>query len=224
MNMATRKAVAVATSLGSTDSILSFKDGAFKQAGAAETLEDFALYMIDNVAGFGTPDFKIEPKIKEELVEGYRLRFSGMKKHLPITYAVIGGNYIPLDTLEADQKSQVKEKIEVGVILACSYTTHEFGKLKNDRPAYHAVISEWREKTGVFCSNRWNDLVKEAKRLQSGGAKGKRKANLDFAETVAKTVEDLKVKLTKCISVKDATADQVKFNKALAAFLAVWKA
>lgn len=222
--MATRKPVAVATPLGSTTEILSFKDGAYKQAGAAETVEDFALYMIEQVKGFGSPDFKIEQKIKDELIEGYRLRFSGMKKHLPVTYAVIGDNYIPLDSLQPDQQSKVKEKIEVGVILACSYSTHEFGKLKNDRPAYHAVISEWREKTGAFCSNRWNDLVKEAKRLQSGGAKGKRKANLDFAETVAKTVEDLKVKLTKCVSVKDATADQDKFNKALAAFLAVWKA
>lgn len=222
--MATRKAVAVATPLGSTDSILSFKDGAFKQAGAAETLEDFAHYMIDNVAGFGTADFKIEQKIKDEVIEGYRLKFSQMKKHVPVTYAVIGDNYIPLDTLEPDQQSKVKEKIEVGVILACSYSTHEYGKLKNDRPAYHAVISEWREKTGAFCSNRWNDLVKEAKRLKSGGAKGKRKANLDFAETVDKTVEDLKTKLAKCISVKDSTANQEKFNKALAAFLAVWKA
>lgn len=223
--MATRKAVAVATSpLASVDAILSFKDGAFKQAGAAETLEDFALYMIDNVAGFGTPDFKIEQKIKDEVIEGYRLKFSQMKKHLPVTYAVIGDNYIPIDNLEPDQQSKVKEKIEVGVILACSYSTHEYGKLKNDRPTYHAVISEWREKSGAFCSNRWNDLVKEAKRLKSGGAKGKRKANLDFAETVDKTVEDLKTKLAKCISVKDSTANQEKFNKALAAFLAVWKA
>ena len=180
--------------------------------------------MIDKVAGFGTADFKIEQKIKDEVIEGYRLKFSQMKKHVPVTYAVIGDNYIPLDTLEPDQQSKVKEKIEVGVILACSYSTHEYGKLKNDRPAYHAVISEWREKTGAFCSNRWNDLVKEAKRLKSGGAKGKRKANLDFAETVDKTVEDLKTKLAKCISVKDSTANQEKFNKALAAFLAVWKA
>jgi hypothetical protein len=222
--MATRKPVAVATPLGSTDSILSFKDGAFKQAGAAETLEDFALYMIDNVAGFGTPDFKVEQKIKDEVIEGYRLKFSQIKKHLPVTYAVIGDNYIPLDSLQPDQQSKVKEKIEVGVILACSYSTHEYGKLKNDRPAYHAVISEWREKSGAFCSNRWNDLIKEAKRLISGGKKGKRKANLDFAETVDKTVEDLKTKLAKCISVKDSTANQEKFNKALAAFLAVWKA
>jgi len=222
--MATRKPVAVATPLGSTNEILSFKDGAYKQAGGAETLEDFAYYMIENVKGFGTPDFTPDQKIKDEIIEGYRLKFSQMKKHLPVTYAVIGDNYIPLDTLDPDQQSKVKEKVEIGVILATNYTTHEFGKLKNDRPTYHAVISEWREKSKVFCSNRWNDLVKEAKRLVSGGAKGKRKANLDFAETVDKTFDDLKTKLVKCISVKDSTANQEKFNKALVAFLAIWKA
>ena len=52
-----------------------------------------------------------------------------------------------------------------------------------------------------------------------------RTANLSFAETIDKTVEDLKTKLAKCVANKtDSTANQDKFNKALSAFLAVWKA
>jgi hypothetical protein len=204
--------------------ILSIQDGAFKQAGANETLNAFARYMIEKVSGFGTQGFKISPETKDELDNGYRLKFSQMAQNQPITYAVIGDNYIPIDSIDPTQKDKVKEKVIVGVSVACALATHEFGKLKNDNPKYHAVIGEWREKVSTYCSNRRKDLENEARRIVTGVKKGKRKANLNFSETVDQTVESLKTKLTKCLSLKDGTADKEKFNKALTAFLAVWKA
>ena len=147
-----------------------------------------------------------------------------MAQNQPITYAVINGNYIPLDSIDPTQKDKIKEKVIVGVSVACALSTHEFGKLKNDNPKYHVVIGEWREKVSTYCSNRRKDLENEARRIVTGVKKGKRKANLNFSETVDQTVENLKTKLTKCLSLKDGTADKEKFNKALTAFLAVWKA
>lgn len=202
--------------------ILSIKDGAYKQAASADTVTDFAKYMIEQVKGFGTKGFKLSVETLDELNEGWRLRYS--QRHPAKTYGVIGGNYIPMDELSPDQADKVKEKTEVGVAVAFAFSTHDFGKLKNDRPNYHAVISEWRKNAGTYCSNRKKDLEAEARRILTGGAKNKRKANLNFAESVDQAVEAMKTKLTKCISLKDNTADKDKFNKALSAFLAVWKA
>lgn len=204
--------------------ILGLKDGAYKQAAGADTVTDFAKYVMAKCIGFGTPDFKLSDEAKTEIYDGYRLRF-GQRSKRPTVYAVIAGDYYEFDKLTPDQKDKVKEKIEMSVDVAFSFTSNEFGKLANDRPQFHKLVGEWRSATSTYCSNRFNDLNKEAKRILSGGVKGKRKANLSFAETIDATVESLKTKLAKCIATKsDATADQVKFNKALSAFLAVWKA
>jgi hypothetical protein len=203
--------------------ILSYTDGAYKQASSHDTVTDFAKYVIEKNSGFGTADFKLSDKVKEEIVQGYRMRFSA--RHPKKTYAVIGSEYFDIETIDPTQRDKVKEKVEVGVEVALSFTSNEYGKLANDRPQYHKLIGKWRSDTSTYCSNRFKDLEKAAKDTVSGGAKKKRTANLSFAETVDKTVTDLKTKLAKCVANKtDSSANQEKFNKALAAFLAVWKA
>lgn len=117
--------------------ILSIQDGAFKQAQANETLTTFAHYMIEKVKGFGTQGFKMSPETREELDNGYRLKFSQMPQNAPVTYAVINGNYIPFDSLNPDQQSKIKEKVEIGVAVACALATHDFGKLKNELSLIH---------------------------------------------------------------------------------------
>jgi hypothetical protein len=204
--------------------ILSLKDGAYKQAQATDTVYDFAQYVIGAHSGFGTSGFKLPDEAKSEIYDGYRMRYA-QKTRPARLYAVIGGDYFDMDKLSADQKDKVKEKIEMSVSVALSYTSNEFGKLANDQPKYHALVGEWRSATSTYCSNRFKDLEKTARDILSGGTKKKRKANLSFLETVDSTFDSLKTKLAKCIANKtDSTADQVKFNKAHAAFLAIWKA
>jgi hypothetical protein len=203
--------------------ILSYTDGAYKQASSHDTATDFAKFVIEKNTGFGTADFKLSDKVKEEIVQGYRMRFSA--RNPAKTYAVIGNEYFDMEKLDPSQKDKVKEKVEVGVEVALSFTSNEYGKLANDRPQYHKLIGKWRSDTSTYCSNRFKDLEKAAREAVSGGAKKKRTANLSFAETVDKTVTDLKTKLAKCVANKtDSSANQEKFNKALAAFLTVWKA
>ena len=219
--MATAKKT-IAHNVEIVTSILSYTDGAYKQASSHDTATDFAKFVIEKNTGFGTPDFKLSDKVKEEIIQGYRMRFSA--RNPAKAYAVIGNEYFDMEKIEPSQKDKVKEKIEVGVEVALSLTSNEFGKLANDRPQYHKLIGKWRTETSTYCSNRFKDLEREAKRLVSGGTK-KRTANLSFAETVDKTVTDLKTKLAKCVANKtDSSANQEKFNKALSAFLAVWKA
>jgi hypothetical protein len=204
--------------------ILSLKDGAYKQAQANDTVADFAAFVVSQFQGFGTSGFKLPDEAKTEIYDGYRMRFA-QKSRPARLYAVIGGDYFDMDKLSPDQKDKVKEKIEMSVSVALSYTSNEFGKLANDQPKYHALVGEWRSATSTYCSNRFKDLEKAARDILSGGTKKKRKANLSFTETVDSTFDALKTKLAKCIANKtDSTADQEKFNKAMAAFLTVWKA
>jgi hypothetical protein len=204
--------------------ILSLKDGAYKQAQATDTVYDFAQYVIGQHSGFGTSGFKLPDEAKTEIYDGYRMRFA-QKSRPARLYAVIGGDYFDMDKLSPEQKDKVKEKIEMSVSVALSYTSNEFGKLANDQPKYHALVGEWRSATSTYCSNRFKDLEKTARDILSGGTKKKRKANLSFSETVDSTFDALKTKLAKCIANKtDSTADQDKFSKAMSAFLAVWKA
>lgn len=204
--------------------ILSLKDGAYKQAQATDTVYDFAQYVIGAHSGFGTSGFKLPDEAKTEIYDGYRMRYA-QKTRPARLYAVIGGDYFDMDKLSPEQKDKVKEKIEMSVSVALSYTSNEFGKLANDQPKYHALVGEWRSATSTYCSNRFKDLEKTARDILSGGTKKKRKANLSFSETVDSTFDALKTKLAKCIANKtDSTADQDKFSKAMSAFLAVWKA
>lgn len=220
--MATAKKT-IAHNVEIVTSILSYTDGAYKQASSHDTAVDFAKFVIEKNLGFGTDDFKLSDKVKEEIVQGYRMRYSA--RYPAKTYAVIGSEYFDIESIDPAQRDKVKEKVEVGVEVALSFTSNEYGKLANDRPQYHKLIGKWRTETSTYCSNRFKDLEKAARETISGGAKKKRTANLSFAETVDKTVTDLKTKLAKCVANKtDSTANQDKFNKALSAFLAVWKA
>ena len=67
----------------------SFKDFAYQHAVTSDTTRDQAQYAIEKIAGF--PE-TIPEDIKAEMVEGYRLRHSEIKK--PVTYAVINGHYV----------------------------------------------------------------------------------------------------------------------------------
>ena len=118
--------------------ILSYTDGAFKQATASDTVTDFAKFVMEKNSGFGTADFKLSDKVKEEIIQGYRMRFSA--RNPAKAYAVIGNEYFDMEKIEPSQKDKVKEKIEVGVEVALNFTSNEFGKLANDRPQYHKLI------------------------------------------------------------------------------------
>jgi hypothetical protein len=194
--------------------ILSLKDGAYKQAQATDTVLILLSMLSGQHSGFGTSGFKLPDEAKTEIYDGYRMRFA-QKSRPARLYAVIGGDYFDMDKLSPEQKDKVKEKIEMSVSVALSYTSNEFGKLANDQPKYHALVGEWRSATSTYCSNRFKDLEKTARDILSGGTKKKRKANLSFSETVDSTFDSLKTKLAKCVANKtDSTADQDKFNKA----------
>jgi len=197
---------------------LSLKDGAFQQAGAAQTLEDFARFVLATNADFPKT---IAPETKDELYAGYRMKFDTLRPAQ--TFAVVN-DHIVLATEEHKAAKNV-EKIEIGVAYAFSYSSQEFGKLANTRPALHALIKPIREACATYCSNRLGDLKRTANRILNEGKERQRGANKDFAEFVEAWFKDTAPDRLKSASARgDASADTKRFNEAKVAFMVKWNA
>ena len=197
--------------------IQSLRDGAYRQAGAQQTLESVAQYVLDNAVGF--PE-TVEPAVKDELYDGYRLKFNELKDCQPVEYAVVDGNYLRVSDLELDGKHEV---VSIGVNYAYSFSQQEFGKLKDTEPQRHAIIKAIRERCSTYCSNRLGDLKRAAKKILNNGKERERTGNKDFGEFVEAWFKDTApTRLKSAAGRHDATADKERFTKAAAAFLAVW--
>ena len=223
--MATRKPQSAKTQTSTpvadamlADSFASLKDGAFQQAGADSTLESFARYAIEKIAGF--PE-EVPSEAKDELYEGYRMRFDQLNPKK--TYAVIDGHYVR--ATEDHLTTANIEKIEIGVAYAYSYSSQEFGKLAQERPALHAIVKMVREKCSTYCSNRLGDLKRRAKKILNEGKERKRTANKNFMEFVDEWFKDTApTRLKGAKSRGDHTADEKRFNDAKVAFMVKWNA
>jgi len=197
-----------------SDEIVSLKDGAYKQASANDRVVSVAKYVMDKVKGF--PD-TLPDEAKAELTEGYRLRFG--ENNPPVTYAIVDDHYIPL----ADGQ-EAKEKAIISVHFVFSFSQQQYGRLKNDNPYLYDIVKPIREKCITYCSNRVNDLKRQARALLKTDTKGNRTATLDFVERVPKVLDDLDAKCKVAKERGDTSADLEKYRKAVVAFYAVWNA
>jgi hypothetical protein len=191
-------------------SISSLKDLGYQQAKTGDSLETQAQFALDNITGF--PE-DVPSEAKDALYDGYRMRYSERK---PATmYAVINDHYV-LAT-EEHLKNKKVEKVEMGVAYAFSYSSQEFGKLKNTNPALHGIIKTIRDDVADYCSNRLGDLKRASKKLIAK-KDGTSRITLDFAQSMLKAFEaqekSVKVKQAK----GDTTANSAQFALAVKSF------
>ena len=196
----------------------SLKDLGYQQAGNFEKSISMAQHALDNIAGFPKD---VPSEAKDELYEGYRMKFNELN---PATmYAVINDHYVRATQEHMDNKSI--EKIEIGAAYAYSYSSQEFGKLANTRPALHALIKIVREKCNTYCSNRLGDLKRAANAILNKDKPRERTANKDFAEFVEAWFKDTAPDRLKSASARgDSSADSKRFNEAKVAFMVKWNA
>ena len=191
-------------------SISSLKDLGYQQAKTGDSLETQAQFALDNITGF--PE-TVPSEAKDALYDGYRMRYSEKK---PATvYAVINDHYVI--ATEEHLKNKKVEKVEMGVAYAFSYSSQEFGKLKNTNPALHGIIKTIRDDVADYCSNRLGDLKRASKKLIAK-KDGTSRITLDFAQSMLKAFEaqekSVKVKQAK----GDTTANSAKFALAVKSF------
>jgi hypothetical protein len=211
------KSAAKAVESATQGSFTSLKDSAFQQAGAHQTLESVARYVMTQVKDFPK---EVSTEAKDSLYEGYRMKFNALQP--AIMYAVINGHYV-LATQDHKDNSKV-EKVEIGVPYAYSYSAQEFGKLANTNPALHAIVKGIREKCSTYCSNRLGDLKRAANRILNEGKERQRGVNKDFSEFVEAWFKDTAPDRLKSAKNRgDTTADDKRFNEAKVAFMVKWK-
>jgi hypothetical protein len=197
-------------------SINSLEDAGFIQAGAHEVADQVAHFVMAQCPTF--PD-EVTSEAKEALYKGYRHKFSLLRKTK--IYAVIGDHVVQASP---EHMSDAKvEKIEIGVDYVFSYSSQEFGKLRNDRPALHKVVGDLREQCSTYCSNRLGDLKKAVRRIKNEGKDRNRTANKNFAEYVDKFFETSLDRLKSANARGDKTANAERFAKAKVAFMVAWK-
>ena len=202
------------------DQITSLKDGAYKQAVATDRMRSVARFVMAQSKAF--PE-SVAEEIKEQLYEGYRLRFNEVNK--PETYAVVNDHYILIDGSNPDLEN--KEKVIIGVDYCYAYSQQQYGKLKNENPNLHAVIKGWRDRTSSYCSNRLSDLKRQARTIMNEGKTRDRAATIDFAQRITETFkgdQGLIVKCKNAFARGDATANEARLKTAIDAFMVKWNA
>jgi hypothetical protein len=198
------------------EQITSLKDGAYKQALANDRMRSVARYVLDQSKGF--PE-TVADEVKEQLYDGYRLRFNEVNK--PQTYAVVNDHYLLIDGSNP-ALSDEKEKVIIGVDYCFAYSQQQYGKLKNENPYLHAIVKEWRDKVNTYCSNRLGDLKRQARTILNEGKTRERGATADFAKRLEDVFKDLRLKCDNAQKRGDETADKAKFDIARNAFMTAW--
>ena len=198
------------------EQITSLKDGAYKQALANDRMRSVARYVLDQSKGF--PE-TVADEVKEQLYDGYRLRFNEVNK--PQTYAVVNGHYLLIDGSNPALENE-REKVVIGVDYCFAYSQQQYGKLKNENPYLHAIVKEWRDKVNTYCSNRLGDLKRQARTILNEGKTRERGATADFAKRLEDVFKDLRLKCDNAQKRGDETADKAKFDIARTAFMTAW--
>ena len=194
--------------------IQSLKDLGYQQAKTSDSLSSQAQFALDMIPSFPAD---VPAEARAELFSGYLLRFG--ENRPAQTYAVINGHYV-LATDEQINNKKV-EKVDIGVAYAFSYSSQEFGKLKNTNPALHGIVKQWRDDVSDYCSNRLGDLKRAATKLLNKDRAVQRQT-LDFVESVKRSFDQLEKSVkVKAERQKDTTAHPAKFKLAVDAF---WKA
>jgi hypothetical protein len=186
--------------------IKSYRDAAYSAALATDTVVDSAKFVHGQCPTFldDAPE-----EVVNELNEGFMLRYS--ETHPAKTYCRIDGNVV--------ENAKGKEKIEVSIYFAMSYTAQAFGALRNEDPQMHAIIKGWRDAWSKYRSNRHGDLKREIKRLIEGPRT--RTPIKTFAEVVGDVLDGM---VTRCKNAKargDDTANLDLLHRQVAAFKSV---
>ena len=199
-----------------SDSITSLKDGAYKQALANDRMRGVAKFVLEQCKGF--PD-SVPDEVKEQLYAGYRLRFN--EQNPAEQYAVVNDHYLLIDGSNPELDKE-REKVNIGVDYAFSFTQQQYGKLKNENPYLHAIIKTWRDRVNTYCSNRLADLKRQARTILNEGKTRERGATADFAKRLDDVFKDLRIKCDNAQKRGDETADKKKFDLARSAFMTAW--
>lgn len=186
----------------------------YSVAGSSDILKKNGAYALDHIKNFLTEPAKDD---LDQLKAGFRKRYE--TNNPAIEYAVIDGNYIPVDQLPHDAKPL--EVVKIGVSYAFSFTQQAIGAMKRDDLARYNVVFALRDLVNKYCKNCMDDLVTAAKReyARRYPETKTRSATLSFGEYLDKTLATM---LDRCRTAEargnDPSADAKLLKDAIVAF------
>ena len=187
----------------------SLKDAGYQTAQLGEGRKAIAQFVLEKCPTFLDDCPK---EVKEELFAGFQLR----------AYEIWGTK-----TYRTGETGALLEdangNINIDVNVAMAYTAQSYGKLKDENPDLYSLIRQTREKFSKYASNCMADLKTACKRILNENNPRERAANKTFAEALKTMFDnmDKRVKVAQAKTMKDDTADPVKYRMAVDAF---WKA
>ena len=183
----------------------SLKDAGYQTAQLGEGRKAIAAYVLEQCPTFLD---EVPAETKAELFAGFQLRAHelwGTK-----TYKV-GDTGALIESPDGN--------IALDVNVAMAYTGQAFGKLKDENPALHGLLKQWRERFSKYASNCMADLKTACKRIVNESSPRERSANKSFSEAINAMFDALDKRAKVAQGRGDATADPVKFRMARDAFL-----
>lgn len=184
------------------------KDAGYRFAKNGDDSKSIALYVYEQCPDFidNAPD-----EIVNELVAGYALRFHENR----------GDKYfIRTDSVMVPCEPDTKGATVMNVHVAFGYTGQQFGKLKNEDPALHAIIKTVRDDFSGYRFDCMGSLKTRIRKIINGGKTRERGSNDDFIDALHKSLVNFDTRALNAKKRGDETADQLKFRVARDAF---WK-
>ncbi len=187
----------------------SLKDAGYQTAQLGEGRKAVAQFVLEQCPGFLDD---VPAEVKSELVAGFQLRAHelwGSK-----TYR------------NGDTGALIEDPaggISIDVNVAMAYSGQAFGKMKDENPALHGLLKQWRERFSKYSSNCMADLKTACKRILNESNPRDRSANKAFTEAITTAFDGLDKRSKVAQGRGDTSADPVKFRMAVDAFWKVYK-
>jgi hypothetical protein len=192
----------------------SIADCGYQAGRNSDALKENALYLMDNCVKF--PD-ELQDSEKDQITQGL-LQYRS-EKYPAIEYAVIDGNYVPVDQLPKDAK--ILERKKIGVEFAYSYSQHEVGQLAKIDKGLHAIVTAIRKSGNTYISDRIKDLQKKAREIikDRSGEKKTRDQAVNYDKWMGDVLVSFKTRAKTATARGDATVpDPKKLDAAIIAF------
>jgi hypothetical protein len=204
---------------GETLQFKNLSDFAFAHAGVTGKVQDMAKYAIGKIAGFPAecPD-----ESKAELKTGYMKKWGAL--HPPVMFINVGGNYLAQTDIDMTKLTGEHERRTISADYLMNITTHEYGTMGKDDPAWRTIVEKYREAMKDYATNRFNDLVRAAKAViaETTPSAARTRTLVAFTESVKKAFDQLDASSKVKKKNGDATADPLKFRVARDAFWAAY--
>jgi len=183
----------------STSEITSLKDASYQGCISSEKGITIGQFIYGQCPSFleSIPD-----EVKSELEAGQMLRFNELNPAQWYTQ-----DWVPC---EAGTKSS--HKVDINVVM--SFSSQEFGKMKNENPIQHGIHAKWRKDFQTYKSNRFGDLRRYVRAYidKLNGTKRERAPTKDFAQWLKDEIATIKVRAKNAKARGDTTVDDSVIN------------